>query len=567
MVCPTRGTLCFLLSLALAAQTPGPGVIRVTTRLVEISVIVRDKNGPVKGLTKDDFTVFDKGKQQQVAFFSVSSSVVRSKEAQLMAALGAPKSPIFTNRIELRTEAPTAATVILLDGINTDNRDQVYAREQFLKYLSQIHPGDRIAVYTLGAQLRVLNDFTSDAHRLVAALARYKGETLGMLDASTPDVEDTGDATLDAILTESDGVIADFNIENRVRNTTAAMEAIANHLARVPGRKNLIWISGSFPFAIGLDSPDNNPSDQISQVGSSGTAGAYGVNNRDGSPARDNKFFKAEVDRATAALNNANIAVYPVDARGLVVLPKSMTAEGAKPRSRARATGPQTVQSLMPTGSSTIHVMAENTGGRAFENTNDIRGAIQAAVEDSEVTYTLGFYPDQNLLDSKFHPVKVVVKGKSLDVRYRKGYLAIPDSPPSDHERVEEIRDAIWSPLEATGISLTASVIKVDQPKAGSLEFTVAVAAEDIGLVQKDGKWTGSLDIVFAQRGVDGRDLGATTKSVGLSLDQPHYQTLVKEGFTITKTVEPAAGVAQVRVILYDRTSAKLGSLLVPIKQ
>jgi hypothetical protein len=84
--------------------------------------------------------------------------------------------------------------------------------------------------------------------------------------------------------------------------------------------------------------------------------------------------------------------------------------------------------------------------------------------------------------------------------------------------------------------------------------------------VQKDGKWTGAFDIVFAQRGVDGRDLGATTKSVGISLDQPHYQTLVKEGFTITKTVEPAAGVAQVRVILYDRTSAKLGSLLVPIK-
>jgi VWFA-related protein len=559
----TRGALCFLLSLALAAQTPGPGVIRVTTRLVEISVIVRDKNGPVKGLTKGDFAIFDKSKEQQVAFFSVSASVLRVKPAQLAAALGVP---IFTNRIDLRTETPTAATVILLDGINTDNRDQVYAREQFLKYLSQIRPDDRIAVYTLGAQLRVLNDFTSDAHRLVAALARYKGETLGMLDASTPDVEDTGDATLDAILTESDGVIADFNIENRVRNTTAAMEAIANHLARVPGRKNLIWISGSFPFAIGLDSPDNNPSDQISQVGSSsGVAGAYGVNNRDGSPARDNKFFKEEVDRATAALNNANIAVYPVDARGLVVVPKSMTAEGAKPRSRGRAYGPQTVQSLIPTGSSAIHVMAENTGGRAFENTNDIRGAINSAVEDSEVTYTLGFYPDQKP-DSKFHPVKVVVKGKSLDVRYRKGYLAIPDAAPSVHERVQEIRDAIWSPLEATGISLTASVAKVDQPKAGSLEFTVAVAPEDIGLVQKDGRWTGVLDIVFAQRGVDGRDLGTTTKSVGISFDQPHYQTLLKEGFTITKTVEPAADVAQVRVILYDRTSAKLGSLLVPIR-
>ena len=121
----TRGTLCFPLALALAAQTPGPGVIRVTTRLVEIGVIVRDRNGPVKGLTKDDFAVFDRGKQQSVAFFSVSTSVVRDKAPQLAAALALPKAPTFTNRIELRTQAPTAATVILLDGINTDNRDQI----------------------------------------------------------------------------------------------------------------------------------------------------------------------------------------------------------------------------------------------------------------------------------------------------------------------------------------------------------------------------------------------------------------------------------------------------------
>ena len=562
----SRTVVPLVVCVALAAQVPEQHVIRVTTRLVEVSVIVRDKSGPVKDLTKDDFTVFDKGKEQKISVFAMSSSSPAPKPADAPAAAPVKRRPVFTfTNAPERSQSPTSATVVLLDGINTDWRDQVYAKEQFIKYLSQIHSDDRIAVYILGAQLRVLNDFTSDARRLVASIAHYKGETLGMLDASTPDAADTGDDVIDAILTESNGVIADFNIENRVQNTTAAMEAIANHLARVPGRKNLIWISGSFPFAIGLDSPDSSGSDQISQLGGSSAGGAYGVNNRDGSPARDNRNFQKEIARATAALNNANIAVYPVDARGLIAMPKALTAEGARPMSRGRATRPPPPTSFIVPGHATSTALAENTGGKLFENSNDIRGAIRAAVEDAEVTYTLGFYPDQNL-DMKFHPIKVAVKGKGLEVRYRKGYIAIPEEKPSDQQRLQEIRDAIWSPLAATGITLSAAMDKVDRPKAGSLQFTVSVAPEDIGFVQKDGKWTGELDVVFAQRGADGGDLGLTTKSVGWTLDQAHYETMFQEGLTVTRTIEPAADVAQVRIVLFDRTSAKMGSLLVPVK-
>ena len=521
-----RPILPFLLAITLTAQGIDPGVIRVTTRLVEISVIVRDRNGPVKGLTKDDFTLFDKGREQKVAFFSVTTSTPVARPEPAAAPPSAPHTLTFTNHLEQRAHAPTSATVILLDGINTEWRDQVYAKEQFIKYLSQIRPDDRIAVYVLGARLFVLNDFTSDAKRLVAALARYKGQTLGMLDASTPEPADTGDAEMDAILNQGNGMIADAAIVNRVENTTAAMEAIANHLAKVPGRKNLIWILGSFPFAIGLDSPDSSTSDQVSSIGGSGGSAAYGVNSRDGSPARTNRNFRTEISRASVALNNANIAVYPVDARGLMAMPKSLTAEGAVPKSRGRAIGPPPTVSFISTGHTSSSTLAESTGGILFENSNDIRGAIRAAVEDSEVSYTLGFYPDSGLLDSKFHPIKVTVKGHGLDVRYRKGYLALPETQAADHQRLQQIRDAIWSPLEATGISLTAALQKVEQPKPGSLEFVVGITPGDIGFVQKDGKWTTALDIVFAQRGQDGRDLGFTTKSVAVNLDQARTTTL-----------------------------------------
>ena len=241
-----RAAATALLAIFVTAQAQEP-LIRVTTRMVEVNVVVRDKSGPVRGLTRDDFVLFDKGKPQPIAAFS---------SVELRAHLGeAPATPptpgIRTNRPEERAPLPSSATVVLLDGINTDIQDQPYAKRQFLRFLKQVRPEDRIAVYALGSTLRVLHDFTGDARSLVAAVAKYTGDNPGLVDTSAGTVTDTGDITLDAWLNESSGMIADRAIVDRASRTAAALEAIGNHIARLPGRKNLVWVSGSFPFAIG----------------------------------------------------------------------------------------------------------------------------------------------------------------------------------------------------------------------------------------------------------------------------------------------------------------------------
>jgi VWFA-related protein len=144
---------------------------------------------------------------------------------------------VVTNRPEQLAESPTSVTVVLLDAVNTRIQDQVYAKQQFLKFLGQIQPEDRVAVYALGTRLRVLNDFSNDSRRLVAAVARYRGQTLPLVDLSQPDPSDTGDADMDTRLNQVDAIMADAAIVNRMETTVAAMEAIANHLASVPGRK------------------------------------------------------------------------------------------------------------------------------------------------------------------------------------------------------------------------------------------------------------------------------------------------------------------------------------------
>jgi VWFA-related protein len=169
------------IALLLAAQTP---VIRVDTRLVELNIVVLDQNNrPVEGLTKADFTIFDRNKEQKIALFSVSSV---HKPFQKPAA---PLPPgIYTNRPEQqRVESPTTVTVVLLDSVNTHIEDQAYAKEQFVRFLSQIHPEDRVAVYALGNRLQILQDFTGDSKALLNSVARYRGQALQYIDDSEPD--------------------------------------------------------------------------------------------------------------------------------------------------------------------------------------------------------------------------------------------------------------------------------------------------------------------------------------------------------------------------------------------
>src|SRR5258708_28540059 len=99
--------------------------------------------------------------------------------------------------------------------------------------------------------------------------------------------------------------------------------------------------------------------------------------------------------------------------------------------------------------------LAGRTGGRAYLNTNDLKNAIRDAVTDTQVSYTLGFYPTNEKYDSKFHEIKVQVLARSgLNLRYRKGYFDLPELPQDETARRAGLRDAVWSPLAPTAVVL-----------------------------------------------------------------------------------------------------------------
>jgi len=512
---------------------PQPDIVfHSTTRLVQVNVVAHDKDGkPVADLKKEDFTITEKGKPQEIAFFSVESL------DKLPAA--PPKLPphIFSNQLAQREGVPPSVTVILLDSLNTSFTDQNYARTAVIDFLLQVKPTDHIAVYRLSNRLQVLHDYTTDASDLIKRLQQARSEL--MPDGST----DTG-FDLGPILGMS-GRQAAFLMNDHILQTLAAIEAIANNLAGVPGRKNLVWVSDGIPLALGSIM---------------------------GSPSQEQRFYTDEVQRTERALNDADVSVYAVDARGLTP-PRRFTSVEA-PSARGGASPAKSGLPPLPRNApistrwDSMVELADRTGGRAYHNTNDLKGAIRDAVGDSEVTYTLGYHPTNTEMDGKFRDIKVKVDRPGVNVRYRKGYVAQSAAMQDPKVAAKELSDAVWSPLDATALGLNARVDFTDQPKPNSVQILVQVSPSGINLEEKDGRHSGVLDVLMAQRTDRGEQVGAGAKDkLELNLKPETYAKVMKEGLVYRKVLARDPNAANVRVVVRDESTGAIGSITVAYKE
>jgi VWFA-related protein len=535
----------FLLTGLLIAQD---ATIRVTTRLVQVNVVVRDSHGPVAGLAKKDFKIFDKGKDQPVALFSVSSSADQTPAKSAAVPLG-----VFTNRPAAESSAPLNGTVLLIDVLNTDVSDQQIARRQLLKFLTTLEPGRRVAIYILGTRLHVLQDFTSDPRLLAQAAQKFQGQPSNPLGASNMPLPgapvtateemNTGmtDNPAEAVAREALAEMRDAATVDRVSITLTALEQIANHLASVPGRKSLLWISGSFPFFL-IDDERHN---------------FLAAN-------RENRTFHLEIERATRALSAADTAIYPVDARGLLSTP---AADGTQhdngftnPRGRAFGTRKNGQIGVMqvdtPEGLESMQALAAGTGGRAFYNTNDIKGAIGRAIADADLTYTLGFYADSSAVDG-FHEIKVKVDRPGLDIRYRKGYLAASIKAPTGDDVASLLHDAVASALDSSTIGLIAVI--------DNTRIALHVNFADLRLEKQNGKWSGAIDVAYVSQSADGRSIALTSKKVTLDLNDDLYAAKRRDGLVLEQIVERPKGTARIRIAVLDERSGVTGAVSIAL--
>lgn len=523
--------LAFLLASSFGvAQTPPKPTFHASAHLVQVRVVVHDKNGPVRDLTQSDFVVTDRGKPRDISIFSPDAGASTNSPS--------PAQNIFSDAPQYGAKAPTSVSVVLLDNLNTlrgssplpgestpywfEDLALANAKSHLVQFIEKLNPGDRIALYGLSDSLHVLCDFTSDREQLLAILKRYDPSS----KTNRADVE-PGSYTLAlpefnrAVNNEARQFAAMANA-NRARVTMAALMEIAGHLAHVPGRKNLVWLTANLPF--------------------SGEAMAR-------------------------ILSPAQIAAYMIDARGLLTSRSQEEKDGTVDGDALALGHFAPAASPEPIGIGTMRELAEATGGKAFVNDNDLTGAIREAIEDSDVGYTLGFYIDPESLDGKFHELKLQVKRKGGVVRYPKGYFALPDAPPSKDQRRELFVTAVKSPLQSSAVLVRARLDRVNQPKPDSLAISSSI---DIGSLQftRDGELRkGEVQVYLVEQDQTGKILHESGQALSLRLTEKEYSDYLQSGILFRQFVQPQPGATTLRLLVQDATNMAIGSIIIPLSE
>jgi VWFA-related protein len=500
-------------------QKPKP-VFSVTTRLVQASVIVQDKNGrPVTGLKKDDFVLRVGRKEREISVFSEETTAARPPAEML-------PPGVYSNELARQPGIPNSLTAVLFDTLNTKWADQLMSKKNVAEFLSQIQPQDRVAIFVLGRKLRVLHDFSNDSASLVRAIQEFKGRLNTEVDASKAESYETGNPVLDGIFERSNEEMAQyFEAEARLI-TLDALTGIADYFASFPGRKNVLWVAGHFSF--------------------------------------DYRTRVVEYLNVCRALSNANVSLYPVDARGLVG-PNDIFGWSAANRGSAFNPNALLNASSGFAGSlQNMDILANWTGGRAFYNTNDITHSLRQALEDSTAYYMLGFYPRESEWNSTFHNLEVKVNRPGVEVRHRAGFYALPEPRLTVDDHAALALKAVKSPLEATRLTLT---VRLAAPPVGNALLRVELILDplQIKLESHDGRRTGSLYLAIQQATAVGRILQTKQEKVNLNLAEATYQSALRNGFSLNREWSLEPGVERLRIGICDGASDSTGSIVVPV--
>jgi VWFA-related protein len=516
-------------------KTVNAPVLRVNVRLIQVNVIAEDSDGlPIRDLKKEDFTILDQGQPQQISLFDQQNDVptapaeVDSPSAASSIGSGiispAAASTFFSNHVQRSPSGANSVTVVLIDTVNTAFRDLPYVRSQVAEFLKKLRPQDQVALYLLTpSKLYTLHDFTNDSETLLRLVKGRKSNADSAPANSQSAEQDAGDARATKLLDDTFAEANRFFQGGRgvIESTNLALRQIASNVANIPGRKNLVWISGGFPVTMGFGG---------------------GARNRE-----DRPDFNISLSITAKIVGDADVAIYPVDARGLV----APTGGG----------------DVVSTNFDAMLAIANVTGGHAFYNTNDITAAIRTAVDDSRMSYLLGYYPTNDNWNGTFRGIVLKVLRPGVHLRYRTGYFADAEMDAKEISSDRRIYDAIRSPLQLMNLGLEVQAEPVTSVSGREIKVQVRVDPARMHFEHSGDRWTDTVDIVWVGMSSDGRVLDKNTDTVGMRPAQGGYDEIQQKGFSFTEHVHLTNQSVEMRLVVRDRGTGAIGSVNIPVNR
>ena len=526
-----------------------PHAIRVQSTMVEVNVVVCDAHGkPISGLKKEDFEVYDQGKQQKISSFSAevsNSPVVRAPQQAAEAAAAPPPPP---------PPIPPRFLGMYFDDENMSTGQLVYIRKAAQAFVNKnMEETDRAAVFT--SSETVTQQFTSSKQQILDALAKLlshqHGQTFGGCPIITPyqayeielffnehsdamnlAVAEAGqchacDGASDCLrFVESKAATVLSLQENFAQDSLGVLGDIVRYMGKMPGRRTLIMASSGF-FSV---------------------------------PAK----IQHAQDKMIDAAIHAGIVINTLDAKGLAA-PFDM-AEGEQLMTREGSNN--AYASMLGTmeqevSDDPLAAIAYGTGGKFFHDNNDIIGGLRQMAEVPEASYVLGFSPEEIKDNGVFHNLKVKLPGQhDIAITARPGYFALSKELAAPGVKFQKLNKQVM------GSDTIAEIVAEVTTNSGTLatgepalKVVVHVPGRAMQFKKENKRHNERLIFVTALFDMEGHYLAGNEVVMDMKLKDPAHVQIARDGVDAKSTLQAPSGTYRLRQVVQEVVGGRMSAI------
>ena len=537
----------------------GPATFRVRVNLVQVRVVVRDEHGKiVPDLHREDFQIFDNRKPQLLSTFNVETP--ESKAAAPSSSASTRADAAELEKASVIARLPQRFVAMVFDDVHLSMEDATFVRSAAVKFFDSLALTDRVGIYSTSGQ--TTQEFTDDRVALRKALLGILPRSVaggGFHDCpevsyyEADQIENQRNSQAIAVATE-DAVQCAFNGDESKRALAqplaeaAALTAlstgdaesnysyshlndISRRLSSMPGQRIMVFISPGFiPSTLWPEMTEL-------------------------------------IDRA----NRNKITINTIDARGLYT-PDVNGDIADPPRFTGSTAGVLTSYRVQAqfAQEEVLADFASGTGGTYFHNRNDLDVGMTQAGAAPEVSYLLGFSPQNMKIDGRFHEIKVTLTSKrKVSIQARRGYYAPRTIPDPEAAAKADIQEAIFSQEEIHDlpVDLQTQFFKKDA-NAARVAVLSRFDLKGVHFRKADGRSNDALTIVTAIFDENGNFVTGGEKILTLRLLDNTYERLSRSGLTVKSSFEVKPGTYMVRLVVRDGEGAEMaarnGSLVIP---
>jgi VWFA-related protein len=498
--------------------------VRVTTELVLVNVIARDKHGNLmRDLKKEDFTVYEDGQKQQLSSFdfeNVDALQMAGAAGSTVTGTAGPGALLGTSQ-GTSLEVRDRRLMLLFFDFSAMEEDEIdRAVDAGKKYVqSNMQPADMVALMSLATNLTLDLDFTDDKNKILSKLSSYNNsEGQGFENGTTGSAE--GAAETSGAYTPDDTDYNTFSADRKL----LALQSVMQAMGRIPQKKSLVYFSNG-----------------ISQSG---------VDNQ------------SALRAATASAVRANVSIYPVDVRGLSAFPPGGQAQSASLHGQSAYSGASVLNDLNSNAASqeTLYTLAADTGGKAFMDTNDLSGVFTQVQKDTSAYYVLGYTSTNHLKDGHFRRLKVQVNRPDVKLEYRPGYYAGRDfEHMKQTDREQQLEDELVAELPQTDVAVYAGTAYFRQDDSHYyLGVSLVVPGSQIPFVQEKDRDNATIDIIGVVLEGGKLPVGRLRDTVKLAVDSA--QQVRRKNVQYNTSFVLAPGSYHLKFIVRENRTGRMGS-------